>query len=106
MQAEIRSTGPNGLEDALASGTQLVDVREPSEYATGHVPGAVLVPMGQLPSRLGELDLARPVHLVCATGNRSGAMASVLAAAGYDVVNVEGGTTAWARSGRPLERGL
>ena len=95
-----------GLEDALRRGAQLVDVREPAEYAAAHVPGARLVPMAQLPARLGELDRGRAVHLICASGNRSGAMARVVAAAGLDAVNVEGGTSAWVSSGRPVERGL
>lgn len=83
----------------------VVDVREPSEYSAGHVPGAVLMPMGQLASRLDELDKTRPVFVVCASGNRSAAMTDLLLAAGYDAYSVAGGTTAWARSGRPVETG-
>lgn len=94
------------LERALQSGTCLVDVREPGEYAEGHVPGAKLIPMGQLTSRLDELDRKRPVYLICASGNRSGAMADVLAARRFDAVNVLGGTAAWIRSGRPVEKGV
>lgn len=88
-----------------ALGVTVVDVREPSEYVAGHVPGAVLVPMGQLASRLAELDQTRPIYLVCASGNRSAAMADLLVAAGYDAYSVVGGTAAWARSGRPVETG-
>ena len=54
---------------AHADGAVVVDVREPSEYVGGHVPGAVLMPMGQLPARLSELDRDRPVYVICATGN-------------------------------------
>ncbi|WP_122817945.1 rhodanese-like domain-containing protein [Nocardioides pantholopis] len=82
----------------------VVDVREPAEYAEGHVPGAVNIPMGRLTDRLGELDRDRPVYVVCASGNRSSAMVDVLTAAGFDAVNVAGGTSAWVRSGRPVER--
>ena len=80
-------------------GATVVDVREPGEYVAGHVPGATLVPMGQLASRLGELDKSRPVYVVCASGNRSAAMTDLLRAAGYDAYSVAGGTSAWARSG-------
>ena len=80
-----------------------VRVRGDRAYVSGHVPRAVLVPMGQLASRLGELDREHPVYVICATGNRSAAMTHVLRASGYDAYSVAGGTSAWARSGRPLE---
>ena len=83
-----------------------VDVRERGEYAAGHVPGAVLVPMAQLPSRLGELDRDARVHVVCASGNRSKAMTDLLRAAGFDAVSVAGGTRGWIASGRAVGVGL
>lgn len=82
----------------------IVDVREPGEYREGHIPGAVNIPMGQLSSRLSEIDQQRPVYVVCASGNRSSAMTDVLTAAGFDAFNVTGGTSAWVRSGRPVEK--
>ena len=57
---------------AQQAGAVIVDVREPREYAHGHVPGARLMPMGQLGSRLGELDRNKRIYLICASGNRSG----------------------------------
>ncbi len=83
-----------------------VDVREPMEFAHGHVPDALLIPMGQLASRLGELDRGKPVHVICATGNRSKAMADLMVAAGFDAVSVAGGTRGWIESGYPVEVGL
>ena len=91
---------------AQQAGATIVDVREPMEYVQGHVPGAVLMPMSQLGSRLGELDKTAPLYLICATGNRSGAMTDALRSRGYQAWNVAGGTMAWARAGRPLESGL
>ncbi|WP_114422198.1 rhodanese-like domain-containing protein [Nocardioides houyundeii] len=93
------------LADAADRGT-VIDVREPAEYVAGHVPGALLVPMGQLSSQLGDLDRERPVYVVCASGNRSAAMTDLLVAAGYDAYSVAGGTSAWAQSGRQLATGL
>jgi rhodanese-related sulfurtransferase len=83
-----------------------VDVRERAEYVQVHVPGAVHVPMGQLTSRLEELDRARRVHVICASGNRSRAMTDVLRAQGFDAVSVAGGTRAWVASGRAVGAGL
>lgn len=93
------------LERARSDGATVVDVREPGEYVAGHVPGSTLVPMGLLASRLGDLDKARPVYVVCASGNRSAAMTDLLRASGYDAYSVAGGTAAWARSGRSVETG-
>lgn len=90
---------------ALADGAAVVDVREPAEYIGGHVPGARLIPMGQLPSRTQELDRRQPVYVICASGNRSSAMAAYLTHTGFDARSVEGGTSAWTRSGRPVLRG-
>jgi len=84
----------------------VLDVRERSEFVEGHVPGAVLVPMGQLPAHMGELDRERDIYVICASGNRSSAMTDLLRAAGFDAVSVAGGTNAWVESGRPIERGL
>jgi rhodanese-related sulfurtransferase len=89
----------------LADGAVVLDVREPGEYVGGHVPGAVLMPMGQVASRVSELDRNRPVYVICASGNRSVAMAEYLARAGFDARSVAGGTAAWARSGRPVVTG-
>ena len=70
------------LAAALDQGAPVIDVREPAEFREGHVPGATNIPMGQLTARLGEIDPNRPVHVVCASGNRSSAMADVLTANG------------------------
>ena len=90
---------------AHSDGAVVVDVREPAEYLAGHVPGAKLVPMDQLPNRLQDLPRHKPIYLVCASGTRSSAMAGLLVREGYDAYSVDGGTSAWARSGRPTVRG-
>ncbi len=93
------------LEAALTQGATVIDVREPREYVEGHVPGALLVPMSQLPARVEELDRQAPVHVICATGNRSAAMTDFLQQRGFTAYNVAGGTKAWVRSGRPVVTG-
>lgn len=103
----MREIDVDGLKQQLESDeeTVLIDVREPSEFTEAHVPGAVLIPMGQLPSRLDELPQDRTVYVICRSGNRSGTMGPLLDAHGYDSVNVVGGTLAWVRAGHPYDTG-
>lgn len=89
---------------AVSEKATVLDVREPGEFREGHLPGAVNIPMGQVTARLGDLDREQPVYVVCGTGHRSSAMTEVLAAAGFDAINVAGGTGAWISSGRPVEK--
>ena len=90
---------------AHANGAQVVDVREPAEYIACHVPGAALIPMGQLPDRLVEIDRSNPVFVVCQSGGRSSAMTNVLRHHGFDAHSVTGGTAAWTKAGRSVATG-
>ena len=84
---------------------QVVDVREPWEFQRGHVPGAMLIPLGQLSGRLNELDPEHPVAVICASGNRSQSAAALLGQKGFKTVyNILGGTGAWMQSGLEVER--
>jgi glyoxylase-like metal-dependent hydrolase (beta-lactamase superfamily II)/rhodanese-related sulfurtransferase len=83
-----------------------LDVREPHEYAAGHIAGALLIPQAELATRQGELPSGRPIRTICRTGSRSYHAAQFLRQRGYeDVASVAGGITAWRRAGLPLERG-
>ena len=82
--------------------TPVIDVREPAEYAAGHVPSAELIPMSVLPVRLQDIPRDRTVYVICQSGGRSAQVVSWLNQQGFDSVNVEGGTAAWAMSGRPV----
>jgi rhodanese-related sulfurtransferase len=106
---DIQDIQPAELYDLLLSSNGsrpvVVDVREPWEYRQGHVPGALLMPLGQLAIRLGELDVEKPVAVICATGNRSQSASALLGQKGFKTVyNVLGGTSEWARSGFEIER--
>ena len=90
---------------AHADGAFVLDVREPHEYVEGHVPGATLMPMGEVPHRLAELPRDLPVFVVCASGNRSSTVTAYLRSAGIDAVSLAGGTSGWGESGRPLVSG-
>ena len=75
---------------------QVVDVRNPGEIALGTIPGAISIPVGQLPDRTGELDPARPTVVYCAGGYRSSVAASLLRHRGFaDVSDILGGYGAW-----------
>jgi len=84
---------------------QLVDVRSPAEFARGHLPGAVNIPLERLSrTALDGFDLARPIHLVCRSGARSLIAAQKLQLDGLPhVVNVAGGTDGWLAEGLPIE---
>jgi glyoxylase-like metal-dependent hydrolase (beta-lactamase superfamily II)/rhodanese-related sulfurtransferase len=83
----------------------LVDVRERSEYAAGHIPGALSLPQAELATRLDELPRDRPLLMICQAGARSLRAAQFLRQVGYSrVASLSGGTGGWAEAGLPLER--
>lgn len=77
----------------------LVDVRTPEEFASGHIPGAVNIPVQELQSRLQEIPQDTAVVLYCRSGNRSNQAAGILGGAGYPEVYDLGGIGAWAGNG-------
>jgi rhodanese-related sulfurtransferase len=95
-----------GLEKALAEGAQLIDVRTEGEFATGHVPGAVNVPLGfgLDDPRIQSLDAEAPVYVICQSGGRSARAADQLVSGGFSAVNVKGGTGAWQASSREIAK--
>lgn len=100
----VEDVTPSELNAMLSSGNGLVivDVREPWEYMQGHVPGAKLIPLGQLAARAEELDPSQPVAVICQTGNRSQSAAAVLGQKGISkIYNVAGGMTDWQNAGLP-----
>ncbi|MGH8866754.1 MAG: rhodanese-like domain-containing protein [Actinomycetes bacterium] len=83
---------------------QILDVREPDEWAEGHIPDAVHIPMDQVPERLDELDRDRPVVAVCRSGRRSGEVVDYLSRLGISAENMPGGMVQWADQGLPIKR--
>ncbi|MCW2133453.1 MULTISPECIES: rhodanese-like domain-containing protein [Crystallibacter] len=95
--AEITVTETDQRRDQA----RILDVREDFEVADGMIPGALHIPMGQLQTRLSELDPSVPVIAVCRSGNRSAQVADALNGAGYTADTMAGGMTAWTRAGLP-----
>jgi rhodanese-related sulfurtransferase len=80
----------------------LLDVREDDEWAAGHAPDAVHVPMAELPERLDELPADGTLYVICRSGGRSARAAAYLNANGWDAVNVSDGMLGWQAAGRPM----
>ncbi len=101
----VREVAPAELARWLAANDppQLLDVRSAGEYARGHLPGAVNVPITELPARVSMLPLApdRPVVAICLSAHRSIPAVRLLERAGYrDVRQLAGGMLAWWRTQR------
>ena len=73
----------------------IIDVREPDEFADGHINEAVLVPLQTLAEKLAELDEEEAYYVICHSGGRSAAACEFLAAEDFKVTNVLGGMAAW-----------
>jgi rhodanese-related sulfurtransferase len=86
-------------------GVTIIDVRNPDEYRTAHVPGAILIPLPEVAARLDEVPKGEPVYLICAVGSRSRRAGELLAAQGLEVTNVAGGTKGWIQAGHPIAAG-
>ncbi|MGH9870134.1 MAG: MBL fold metallo-hydrolase [Candidatus Polarisedimenticolia bacterium] len=93
------------LADRIRSerGLRVIDVRQPGEWHKGHIEGALHIPGGELPARLGDVPKGVPLALVCGSGFRSSVGASLLLHGGWtQVTNVAGGMNAWTKAGLPL----
>ena len=92
-----------GQRATQIDGLQIVDVRKPAEAADGMIPGAVNIPVGQLPDRVGELDPTAPTVVYCAGGYRSSVAASLLRQLSFrDVSDIVGGYSAWAEAAQTV----
>lgn len=90
----------------IDEGAQLIDVREPWEWAVSHIPGATLIPVGQVAQRTSEIDPNRVVVVQCASGQRSAKVTQLLRQAGYaKAYNLAGGIVEWSNRQYPIESG-
>ena len=90
---QVSVTQANQMRD---DGAFILDVREPNEWEAGHIPGATLIPLGELESRLDEVPTDQSVVVVCRSGNRSATGRDILLNAGFtDVTSMAGGMNEW-----------
>ena len=87
-------------------GAFVLDVREPDEWAQFHIPGATLIPLGDLSERLNEIPTDQTIVVVCRSGNRSQSGRDILLNAGFiNVTSMTGGVTEWQAQGLPIATG-
>ena len=93
------------VDDLLAAGALLIDVREPSEWSLGRIPGARLRPLSTINDWYQDLPRDRTIVVACRTGSRSARVVEALIEqAGFEsVTNLAGGIVAWAQAGFPIE---
>ena len=89
------------LQNRSLAPSLLVDVRSSSEFASGHIPGAVNIPMDQIEARIDDLGADRPIVLICQAGKRARMTAGLLEPCQRQISVLEGGTGAWIQAGLP-----
>ena len=87
---------------SLDPALRCIDVRSPTEFAAGHIPAAINIPMDEIESRLGDLRPQDHLVLVCQSGKRASMTHALLAHEGCDLTVLSGGTDAWRQAGLPL----
>ena len=98
----IPTVAISGVPDPLPEGLHVLDVREPDEWAAGHIEGAQHIPLGELGDRVGEVPAESQTLVVCKVGGRSARAAGYLLQQGRDVVNLDGGMLDWEAAGRAM----
>jgi rhodanese-related sulfurtransferase len=92
--------------DWRQNGAFILDVRQPEEWNEAHIPGATLIPLGELENRLNEVPKDQEVVVVCRSGNRSATGRDILRQAGFEqVTSMAGGMNQWKGNGYPVESG-
>ncbi len=102
----ISEISVNELTTLVENGSLVIDVREPDEYESGHIPGAILVPLSTVPNNSSEFESEESVYIVCRSGGRSMQACEMLHEIGItNVVNVAGGTVGWIALGNEIVTG-
>jgi rhodanese-related sulfurtransferase len=92
----------NDLEQAIAAGAYVLDVREAWEFEEGHVPSARHIALNSVPDNLASIPRDQQVWVICQAGGRSMTAANYLESQGFDAVSVAGGTGTWIGAGKTV----
>ncbi len=106
--SRVDSDEAHSILEGDAEGTVAVDVRRDDEWVTGHISGAVHIPIDDLPDRIDEVPRDKKVLFICAMGVRSGLACEVAFSMGYDptnLYNIDDGTPAWIAGNHPTSYG-
>lgn len=105
-QNEIKQISAQQAQAAVKSGkAQFIDVRTAEEYAAGHAPQALNMPLDTLENDSAKLDKTKPIYVICQTGRRSQKGAEILQKSGFaNIYNISGGTSEWIKAGLPIEK--
>ena len=104
----VDSSEGRSILEADPGGTVVIDVRRDDEWVTGHVTGAIHIPVDDLTDRIDQVPTDKKVLFICAAGVRSGLACEMAASMGYDsenLINIEDGTPAWIAGGHPTSYG-
>ena len=103
---KVEEISVSELTTLVENGSLVIDVREPDEYESGHIPGAILVPLSTVLSNTSEFQSDETVYVVCRSGGRSMQACEILHEAGItNVANVAGGTMGWIALGNEIVTG-
>ncbi|GAC1393086.1 MAG: rhodanese-like domain-containing protein [Vulcanimicrobiaceae bacterium] len=100
----MQELNPIQAQEHVAKGALLLDVREQDEWDTGHVGGALHIPLGEIPARVNELPQDREILCMCRSGRRSAKAQAIIAGTlpKRTVINVSGGILQWVKDGLPI----
>jgi rhodanese-related sulfurtransferase len=101
MTTGIPTVAIGGVPDPLPEGLHVLDVREDDEWRSGHIDGALHIPLHDLPSRVSDVPEGQTL-VVCKVGGRSAQAVAYLQQSGHEVVNLDGGMLDWEAAGRPM----
>lgn len=104
VMTKTKAVSVTAVHESLGERPQIIDVRSPAEFDSGHLPGAVNIPMEAIASRLDDIDLSAPTVLVCQSGTRAGVVCESVGHRFENVAVLEGGTKEWIAQGGSVVR--